>query len=229
MFRKKTIFISYSVKDKAKVRKIQRDLVALDHIVWIYPESTTLGQDIVVEEKEGILKADAVLIMQSKQSNSSTAVQEEIRFAKTLEKQTGKKKTFLVNIDPELDLRQATIQICDLSNRETYTREFCRLVRVIENYKTFQLKHGRPKKDPEADNWYEINLWVEGSRPNLISGVDYYLHEQIACNKYTEVINNIRGKPFHLTFYTPHNEHVFAVINMSDGSVETLETQVKVT
>lgn len=217
----KKIFISYSTYDKEKVRKIKKDIQASGHEVWIYPEAIDVGEDILVMEREGIRKSDFVLIMVSKKSLSSEAVKKEIDFSKTEERKTGKRKLILVNIEKDLPINNDSIQRCDLSSAELYAVEFNRLIRKIETHKNFELTYSI-KDDSDADNWFEVRVWVEGKNLNKIKRVDYYVHRKIAEDSNTESIKKKLG----IVFYTPHNEHVYATVYLRDGTVEELSKEV---
>ena len=225
MHTQKKIFISYSVKDNEKVAKIKRDITAMNHVVWIYPMAIDPGVDIILKEEEGIANSVVVLIMNSRNSQASIAVEHEIHLASEQEARSGRKKLYIVNIDPNLNVRESTIQTCDLSNPDTYTREFCKLMRQIESHRNFTLRHTR-KPDKDAQDWFEVSVWLEGANPKMIREVDYHLHQKIAANEHTDVSGYKKIKPFHLVFYTTSPEKVFAVVYLKDGSQEVLEIDV---
>jgi len=199
---KKNIFISYCVEDIDIVRKIKRDIEALDHKIWIYPQAMNPGSDIIKTEKVGIENSDVVLFMTSAKSTRAQAPKKEINFAKALETKTGKKKTYFVRIDINAALENSTIQKSDLSHPETYTGEFCRLMLRIKNFSNCRLIYDLAE-DTEYDNWFRVRVWVEELKTEHIKSVDYHLHQLIASDLNTSVSNRDKQKPFRHTFYNP--------------------------
>jgi len=222
---KKLIFISYSVKDKTKVAKIKKDIESIGHTVWIYPQSISPGDFIPDSEKSGIEQADYVLIMMSKKSSRSRAVQEEIAMAKSEEQKTGKKKLFMVKIDSNMTLKYTdAIQITDLSNRATYTREFYRLFNKIESHRNYSLESSVISQDSE---WFYLNLELKGANLDFVKSVDYHLHPLIMKDDYTVNYGKKRKKKFSIKFYTDDNEIAYAIVVLRDGTTEELRHFVK--
>lgn len=222
----KNIFISYSVEDQKIVRKIKRDLQACGYNIWIYPAAIDPGDDIIVEETEGIEKSDAILIMLSNNSDSSEPVKKEISLAEETEAKTGKKKLYFVNIDPAFPLDRDTRQKADLSNKNRYAAEFHRLLRKIETHCDFELKY-KKDEDDEVANWFRITLWIEGKATGMLKDVDYYIHPKIARDGHTKTYRRRKDKKFCLVFYSPHNEQVFAEVILLDGTTQQLRTYIE--
>ena len=77
----KSIFISYSYKDKEFVRRLASDLRARGIQVWVDSQEIRVGDSIIQKISEGIERADYVLVVLSQSSIQSVWVQKEVRTA----------------------------------------------------------------------------------------------------------------------------------------------------
>lgn len=77
----KTVFISYSYKDKEFVRKLASDLTSYGIEPWIDEREIRVGDSLVAKISNGIREADHILVVLSEDSVRSKWVQQEIQLA----------------------------------------------------------------------------------------------------------------------------------------------------
>ena len=225
----KQIFISYSVSDKEKVRLIKKDIESVGHRVWIYPEAIEPSDNIVVSEKKGIEESDFVILMLSSKAKNATAVKKEIQLTRREEKIKGKKKLLIVKIDSKIPLRnKEAIQICDLSNKNNYAKELHKLLSKIKEHRNFSFAEKVIKRyKKEYAHWFRVKLKLKGANLKFVKEVDYHLHPDIAQDKNTTDSSRNPEKKFSISFDTPDNELVFAVVRLKDGTTEEIRHYVK--
>ncbi|RAJ80390.1 TIR domain-containing protein [Chitinophaga dinghuensis] len=225
--KKKSLFISYAVNDKDTVAKIVEDLQQWNYDIWIYPKSILPGDFIVESEEKGMSDCDHVLLMLSESSNHSPAVDREKALAKSL---AGEKKLIYCRIDDKAPLWSAEgVQICDLYHSSNYTTELLRLIKSIDNTSRFKIRSSVSKDEFIAEQqWYKVNIWLDGTGLEEIIDVTYYIHPDIVMDENTdwELANDYNHK-FKLTFYTPDPEIIYCNITLADNSEEEIRYFLK--
>lgn len=82
-----TVFLSHSSKDKRFVRRLAEGLEAYDVQVWLDEVELGIGQPLLERIKDGISRADYLIVLISSNSMSSQWVWEEIRIAEEIEQE----------------------------------------------------------------------------------------------------------------------------------------------
>jgi len=227
MEKKKTVFISYSIKDIEKVSQIKRDIERANIEVWIYPQAIEPGKDIVVEEKKGISECDFVIMMLSTNAKKSKHVQREINLAKRQQVSKGQKKLLIAKIDPNLPLKNKdAIQICDLSNVGNYAIELHKLLTTIKAHINYSLHQTVKPYSGKDLGWYRVKLQLKSPNKKFVKEVDYHIHPVLMLDSETDDQSDNPKKNFSISFDTRDNEVVYAVVRLTNGKTEEIRHEV---
>ena len=128
------VFLSYSHKDKEIVRKIADDLQREGVSVWFDENVIKPGESWAEKLSEAVAKADAVIVVISRNTAASQWQTSEIAFAISAQRQDASKRVIPVVIDKGVDLPffLKTVLYCDLSDDSAYKRNFPQLIQALQ-------------------------------------------------------------------------------------------------
>jgi len=151
------IFISYSHKDKQKVKNIVKEIKSAGHYVWIDESRLSISDAISSEIKKNIINSDYVIVFLSSNSVDSKWVRQEIYEALYQELKNR-----------ELKLIPCLIDNCDLPKAFTKSKKFNRVYESFlkneqESTKNILSILNKSSREVFEDEYYAIlNIPVPG-------------------------------------------------------------------
>jgi 5'-deoxynucleotidase YfbR-like HD superfamily hydrolase len=219
--RKLTIFLSHSSKDKAFVRRLNRDLKSHFFNTWFDEENIPYGSSITQEIQGGLNKSDIMFVFLSDFSVSSNWVT--VEWQAKFFKQINEKKIFVIPIllnDCQIPTFLADRRYVDFRDKDEYETNLSHLLSYLENIKFDVIG------DVSIGNYIDYESITDYTREIL----EDLSHEQISMpiHKRLPIIDTLKkiprsGKKVRLNEFRPTLkirtifDHLYSLAHVADN------------